>query len=330
MTTTRRRFLAGSFALLGPTPAALGQQPPKVVRIGVLGGSPRTGPDASHIWDSFVQGLRDHGYIEGRNAIIEGRFYEQDIDRLPSLAAELVRLPVDVIVTGTTPAPEAARRATSTIPIVMANHPDPVGSGLAASLATPGANVTGLSVQSPDIRTKLLQLLKEAVPRLANVAILVSPDMPAHRRDVSELEAAAQPMRIRLHVVAARATEQFTEAFATMRRHGAGGLVILGSSLFFTHRARLAELATKNRLPSTYLFREYAEAGGLMTYGADLRDLYRRAAGYVDRILKGARPADLPIEQPTKFELLINLRTAKALGLTIPPSLLLRADQVIE
>jgi putative ABC transport system substrate-binding protein len=326
----RRRWLVGSLALLA-TPVPTKAQPAvRLVRIGLLSGSSRTSPEASHIWAAFFEGLRELGYVEGQNVVIEGRFYGDNIDRLPSFATELVQLPVDVIVTGAPPAPEAAKRATSTIPIVVANHPDPVGSGLVVSLARPGANITGLSILSPDLRIKQLQLLKEVVPRLTSVAVLSNPASPWHRRDVKELEAGAQPLRVRLEVVEARAPNDFAAAFSAMVAKGAGALIILAGSMFFAHRARLAELAARNRLPSTYAFREYAEAGGLMTYGVDLRDNFRRAAGYVDRILKGAPPAGLPIEQPTRFELVTNLRTAKTLGLTIPRSVLARADRIIE
>ena len=326
----RRTWLVGSLVLLATPVVAKAQPPARLVRIGLLSGSTRTSPEASHIWAAFSQGLRELGYVEGQNVVIEGRFYGDNIDRLPSLAAELVRLSVDVIVTGAPPAPEAARRATSTIPIVVANHPDPVGSGLVASLARPGANVTGLSLLSPDLRIKQLQLLKEAVPQLTSVAVLSNPATPLHARDVKELETGARPLKVRLEVVEARAPSEFAEAFSVMMAKGAGALIILASSMFFAHGARLAELAARNRLPSTYAFSEYAEAGGLMTYGVDLRDNFRRAAGYVDRILKGAKPGDLPIEQPTKFELVINLKTAKALGLAIPRSMLARAGRIIE
>jgi putative ABC transport system substrate-binding protein len=326
----RRTWLVALLGLLGTPVATTARPPARLVRIGLLGGSTRTSREASHIWAAFSEGLQQLGYVEGRNMLIEGRFYGDDVHRLPSLAAELVRLPVDVIVAGASPAPEAARRATSTIPIVMANHPDPVGTGLVASLAKPGANVTGLSLLSPDLRVKQLQLLKEMVPRLTSVAVLSNPATPLHRRDVTELEAGAQPLKVRVEVVEASAASEFTEAFSVMVAKKVGALIILAGSTFFTHAPRLAELAARNRLPSTYAFREYAEAGGLMSYGADLRDNFRRAAGYVDRILNGAPPGDLPIEQPTRFELVINLRAAKALGLSIPHTVLARADRIIE
>jgi putative ABC transport system substrate-binding protein len=326
----RRTWLIGALAALATPVTVNAREPGRLARIGLLSGSSRSSPEASHIWAAFTEGLKELGYVEGQNVVIEGRFYGDSIDRLPSLAADLVRLPVDVIVTGAPPAPEAARRATSTIPIVMANHPDPVGSGLVASLAKPGANVTGLSLLSPGLRVKQLQLLKEAVAQLTSVAVLSNPTTPLHRRDVQELERGAQPLKVRLVVVEARAPSEFAEAFSVMVTKGVGGLIILASSMFFAHGARLAELAARNRLPSTYAFSEYAEAGGLMTYGVDLRDNFRRAAGYVDRILRGAQPGELPIEQPTKFELVINLKTAKRLGLVIPRSVLARASRIIE
>jgi putative ABC transport system substrate-binding protein len=265
--------------------------------------------------------------VEGQNILVEGRYYGDRLEQLPVFAAELVKLPVDVIVAAASPAPETARRATSTIPIVVANHIDPVGTGLAASLARPGGNVTGLSLLSPALRAKNLQLLKELLPRLTRVALLRNPDV---RVDVTELEATARSLGIQTRVVEARAPTELAGAFSAATREHAGALIVLSGSMFFSHRALIAELAVKNRLPTVYMFREHVEAGGLLAYGVDLRDNFRRAAGYVDKILRGAKPGDLPIEEPSKFELVINLRTAKALGLTIPPSLLARADHVIE
>jgi putative ABC transport system substrate-binding protein len=265
--------------------------------------------------------------VKGQTTVIEGRYYGDNLDQLPALAAELVRLQVDVIVAAAPPAPEAARRATSTIPIVMANHADPVGSGLAASLARPGGNVTGLSLQTPEMRLKQVQVLKEILPRLTRVAFLRNPDIPL---DVQELEMMARSLGIRALVVEARTPNQIAEALSAATRERAEALSVLAGSMFFAHRRLIADLALKGRLPSVYLLREHAEAGGLLTYGIDVRDSFRRAAGYVDRILRGAKPGDLPVEQPTKFDLVINVKTAKALGLSIPRAVLLRADQVIE
>jgi putative ABC transport system substrate-binding protein len=299
----------------------------QVFRIGIL---TATRPEASHIWAGFFQGLRELGYVEGQNVIIERRYFGDTVEQLPSLAAELVRLPVDVIVTGAAPEPEAAKRATSTIPIVTAAHLDPVGSGLVASFARPGGNVTGLSQETPELRGKQLQLLKEAVPGLISVAVLTNPTLPSHALDLRELEVAARSRKVRLHVVEARIPSELTNALSTATKERAGALLVLADAVFFRHRAQVVELAAKSRVPVMTSPRQWAEAGGLMTYGVNLRDSFRRAAGYVDRILKGAKPADLPIERPTRFDLVINLKAAKALGLTVPRSVLARADQVIE
>ena len=323
----RRTLLMGCVTLLAAPLIAAAQPPERVFRIGLLGGSSPTSPGSRHIWQAFFQELQDRGYVEGRNLVVEGRYYGDELERLPALAAELVRLQVDVIVAAAPPAPEAARRATSKIPIVMANHADPVASGLVSSFARPGGTVTGLSLLALELRLKQLQLLKEILPRLTRVAFLRNPTIPL---DVNGLEGAARSLDLQVQLVEARAPTELADAFSAARKGRAGALVVLAGSMFFDHRARLAELATKHRLPTVYLLKEHVEAGGLMTYGVDLRDNFRRAAGYVDKILKGANPADLPIEQPTKFVLAINLRTAKALGLTIPPSVLARADQIVE
>jgi putative ABC transport system substrate-binding protein len=327
-----RRTLLGvlALALLAAPLAAEAQTSAKVYRIGLLGGSPPTSPEASPLWGAFFQGLRDLGYVEGHNIDIEGRWYGDRVERLPALADELVHLPVDVIVAGTAPSPESAKRATSTIPIVMALHPDPVASGLVASLARPGGNVTGLSAVGPELSRKQLQLLKEAVPSLSRVAVLSNPTIPSHALSVREIEVAAGALKVRLQVLEARAPGDFVGVFSAATKERAGALMILGGSIFFAHKARLAELAAQSRLPTMVGPREFAQAGGLIAYGADLRDSWRRAAGFVAKILRGAKPADLPVEQPTKFELVVNLRTAKALGLTIPQSVLLRADEVIQ
>jgi putative ABC transport system substrate-binding protein len=274
--------------------------------------------------------LRELGYVDGQNVVIEGRYYGDRVDRLPAFAAELVRLPVDVIVTGAVPAPEAAKAATSTIPIVMAGgHPDPVKSGLVNSLARPGGNVTGLAGAGREFRGKQLQLLKEAVPGLSQVAVLLDPTNPFHAGEMRDLEVAARALGVRLRSVQTRSPDEFAEAFAVATRERAGALLVLSGSMFFTHRARLGELGIRSRLPTMVTTRQSVEAGGLMSYGADVAASFRRAADYVDRILKGAKPSDLPVEQPTKFELVVNLKTAQALGLTIPTSVLARADDVI-
>ena len=323
----RRELVLGALALLGCPRIAGAQAPAKAFRIGILAGTGPTSPEARHLWQEFFEELRDLGYVEGGNLLVEGRYYGDRIDRLPGFAAELARLQMDVIVAGAPPAPEAARRATTTIPIVMANHSDPVASGLVASFARPGGNVTGLSLRSLDIRVKWLQLLREILPSLSLVAVLRHPTIQIY---ASELETAARSLKMQVQIVDVRAPGELAAAVAAAARERAGALLVTGGSMFFAHRIRLAELALKHRLPSVYLLREHVEAGGLLAYGADLRDSFRRAAGYVDRILRGAKPGELPIEQPSKFELTINLKTARALGLTVPPSVLARADRIVD
>jgi len=299
-----------------------------MARIGWLS----TGSTTSHgpLLEGFREGLRELGYMEGRNIAIEYRWAEGRLDRLPQLATELVQLKVDVLVTAGSPGIRAAKQATTTIPIVMAAGGDPVGSGYVASLARPGGNITGLSNLAEDLVAKLLELLKGAVPGVSRVAVLSNPANPAHASFRRVIQSAGRTMGVTLLPVDARGPAEFDGAFATMIRERAGGLVELPDPMFLTERHRLTGLANQNRLPAIYGFREHAAAGGLMAYGVNLRDSYRRAAIYVDKILKGAKPGDLPVEQPTKFELVINLKTARVLGLTIPPSLLLRADEVIQ
>ena len=325
----RRTFLAGTGAVLLAAPLAAEAQPvEKTYRIGLLGGTPPTAEP--RLWEGFFQEMRERGYVEGRNVIFDGRWYWNEIERLPALVAELVQLKVDVIVAGAAPAPEAAQRATSTIPIVMAYHADPVGVGLVSSLARPGKNITGMSVRSPELVGKQLQLLGEAIPGISRVALLSNPALPSNALIVKEAQVAATSLKVRLQVLKVRVPSDLALAFSAMTKDRAGGFIVISNSMFFAERTRIAELAAQSRLPSIYLQRQFAEAGGLMAYGPSNRDSLRRAATYVDRILKGAKPGDLPIEQPTKFELVINLKTAKALGLTIPPSLLGRADEVIQ
>jgi putative tryptophan/tyrosine transport system substrate-binding protein len=328
----RRAALAAALAagLLAAPLAARAQQPAKIARVGYLSLDVATSP---HLREAFLQGLRDLGYVEGRNVVIEYRDAEGKSERLPALAAELVALKVDVIVAGGTPHALAAKQATRTLPIVFASPPAPVESGLVTSLARPGGNVTGLAGHAPELVGKRLEVLKQAVPGVSRVAILWQPgaigDRPA-RDMLKGGEVAARSLGVRLQFVEARGREDFDRAFSEMTRERAGALTVLYSSMFFDERRRVVDLASKNRLPALYPSRESVDAGGLMSYGPNLADLFRRAATYVDKILKGAKPADLPVEQPTKFELVINLKTAKLLGLTIPPSLLLRADQIIE
>jgi len=301
------------------------QQPTHVHRIGYLLGTTR---EQEPYVEGFLEGMRALGYVEGQNLVMEYRYAEGQYERFPDLAAELVRLKVDVLMVGSTPAALAAKHATTTIPIVVTGG-DPVGSGLVASLARPGGNITGLSVMGPELIGKQLEFLKDVLPSVSRVAILWNPANPVHALAVPEADVAAQALGVQLHLVEARGPDAFDSAFAAMTSAHAGALLVLGDPMFFAHRSRLAELAATSRLPTIHNVRAFVEAGGLLSYGASIPDQWRRAATYVDKILKGAKPADLPVEQPTKFELIINLKTAKALGLTMPPTLLFQADEVI-
>ena len=328
----RRAFIASSgAAILVARLAAEAQQAAKIARIGYLSPNLATSP---HLRDAFLQGLRDLGYVEGRNVVIEYRDAEGKLERLPALAAELVALKVDVIfVAGGTRVTLAAMQATKTIPIVFTAAPDPVTDGLVTSLARPGGNVTGLSNLFEELGGKRLELLKQAVPGVDRVAVLWLPGALGERTEKEMLtgaEVAARGLGVRLQFVEARGPEDFDRAFSDMTRARAGALTVLSTSMFVSERRRLVDLAAKNRLPAVYGSREFVDAGGLMSYGANQLDLFRRAATYVDKILKGAKPGDLPVEQPTKFELVINLKTAKALGLTIPQSVLAHADDLIQ
>ena len=306
------------------------QEAAKVARIGYLVLS----SDAPRLREAFRQGLRDLGYVEGRNLVIEIRDAEGKLERLPALAAELVALKVDVIVaSGGTPHALAAKQATGALPIVFTNVGDPVTSGLVTSLARPGGNVTGLSSLGPELVGKRLELLTQAVPGVSRIAVLWQPGALEERTEKDRLqraEVAGRTLGVRLQFVEARGPKDLDRAFSDMTRARAGALTDLEGSVFWSERKRLVDLAAKNRLPAVYALREFVDVGGLMSYGPNLPDLWRRAATYVDKILKGAKPADLPVEQPTKFELVINLKAAKALGLTIPQSVLARADQVVE
>jgi len=326
----RRAFIAAVGASLLRAPLAVRAQPvAKVWRIGLLGTVPLAEPGAARLWGGLFEGLEQLGYVEGKNIIIEGRYSEGRSERLPGLAAELVRLKVDVIVAAAYTA-AAAKVATSTIPIVMPNDPDPAGRGLVASLAKPGGNVTGLTTLTPDLVGKGLQLLKEVVPRVSRVAVLSNPGDPIHPRSLREAAVAARALNVRLQILKAQAPTEVAGALSAATKESVDALLVLGDPMFFGERERITGLAAKSRLPLIAHQSEFAEAGGLLSYGINQRNNFRRAATYVDKILKGAKPADLPVEQPTKFELVINLKTAKGLGLTIPQSLLLRADQVIE
>jgi putative ABC transport system substrate-binding protein len=307
--------------------AARAQQAPSPRRIGVLlvGLSPES-KELQH----FRQGLRDAGYTEGHHVVIEWRSAKGDYDRVPQLVTDLVQSKVEVIVVDSTVAAQAAKRATSTIPIVMALVVDPVGSGLVNSLAHPGGNVTGLSMMSTELNSKRLQLIKEAIPRLDRLGVLWNPDHPYHAKLADGLKAIAPAMSLRLIFIEARTPEQFEPAFSELNRAQAQALYVVEDPVFFSHRASFLRLASNARMPTIHELRRWPEHGSLMTYGPDLSDLFRRAALYVDRIFKGAKPTDLPVEQPTKFEFVLNLKTAKALGLDIPPTLLTSADEVIE
>ena len=305
------------------------QQPAKVARIGYLGGKASNSPTV----EALLQGLRDLGWVEGRNVTIEYRDPQGNLERLPALAAELIALKVDVIVAPVTPYALAAKQATRTIPIVFVSL-DAVSTGLVASLARPGGNLTGVSALVPDSVGKCLEQLKQAVPRVSRVAVLWQPGAYPERTEkdmLTEAEVAGRALGVQLQFVEARVPADLDRAFSEMRKARVGALTVLTSLMLIRERRRLVELAARHRLPAMYSVTEFVrEAGGLMVYGPNVPDLHRRAAVYVDKILKGARPGDLPVEQPTKFELLINLKAARAIGLTIPPSVLARADQVIE
>ena len=327
-----RRDTILALLVLGAAPfAAVAQQAAKIARIGYLSPNLASSP---HLRDAFLQGLRDLGYVDGRNVVIEYRDAEGKSERFPALAAELVALKVDVIfVGGGTRVTLAAMQATRTIPIVFTGVGDPVGSGLVTSLARPGGNLTGLSTIGPELVGKRLELLKQAVPGVDRVAVLWLPGALGERTDKDMLtgaDVAARALGVRLQFVEARGPDEFARAFSDMSSARAGALTVLPSNRFLREHRRLVDLAAENRLPAVYTSREFVDAGGLMSYGANSADLHRRAATYVDKILKGAKPGDLPVEQPTKFELVINLKTAKALGLTIPQSVLARAHEVIQ
>ena len=327
----RRVFISllGGAAVGWPV-AANAQQTAKIARIGWLGQNLALGAWAR---EAFRQGLRDLGYVEGRNFVIEFRDAEGKFDRLPALAAELVALKVDVIVAPITLAALAAKQATRTIPIVFLSA-DPVGSGLVTSLPRPGGNATGLSNLTADLVGKCLELLTQAVPMISRVAVLWEPgvlgDERAEKNMLKGAEVAARALGVRVQFVEARGPEDFGRAFSDMTRAHADALTVLTSAMLLEERRRLVDLAAKNRLPAVYNVRDFVDAGGLMAYGPNLADGFRRIATYVDKILKGAKPADLPVEQPTKFELVINLKTAKALGLEVPPQLIAQADELIE
>jgi len=313
-------------------PLSAGAQPPvKIYRIGVLANALPTAPQAVRLWEAFAEGMRERGYIEGRNFVIERRATEGRLERSPSLAAELVGLKVDLILAVGTPNAAAAKQASGALPIVMVYVLDPVGAGIVDSLAHPGGNITGVTfLAGPEIVGKHLELLKEAIPNASRVAVLSNPESADYARFSRETRAAGRALRLALQFYEVRDPHELKGAFAAMTKGRAAALYVLPHPFTFANAKTIADLATESRLPGVFAFRESVEAGGLMAYAANAPDMFRRAAGYVGRIFKGAKPGDLPIEQPTKFELVINLKTAKALGLTIPQSVLIRADEVIQ
>jgi putative ABC transport system substrate-binding protein len=323
----RREFITLVGGAVATWPLALRAQHSAMPVIGFLGPAPA----AAYLprMEALRAGLRDLGYVEGKNIVIEFRWADR-ADQLPEMAAELVRMKVDIILVSSSTYVEPVRQATKTIPIVFAIHADPVGVGHVASLARPGGNITGLSTLLTDLVAKELEIFKEAVPQTTRIGIFWNPSTPSHGPAVQAVEAVGEKLGVQLLLAPARTVEEFDGAFSTMTREGLGGFLVIASPLSFSQRVPLAELALKHRLPGMFGSRENVEAGGLMSYGADYNDLHRRAALYIDKILKGAKPADLPVEQASKYELVINLKTAKALGLEIPPTLLGRADEVIE
>jgi putative ABC transport system substrate-binding protein len=326
---TRRKFVTLLGGALVAWPLVARAQQTRIWRIGLLETSSASAARRL-LWEALRQRLRELGYLEGQNIAFELRFGDRKSDRLSASAAELVGLQVDVIVTSGTPAALAAKQATCTIPIIMAQLADPVGAGLVSSLRRPGGNITGLTTQDPDLIGKRLQLLLEVIPRDSHVGHLVDETNPGTVLIARGTQIAAHSVGVQLQYMPVRDPSDLDHAFSAMKEAGAAALIVESSSMLFAWRTRLAELALKNRLPTVFAQREYADAGGLMSYAADFKDLFRRTATLVDKILKGAKPADLPVEQPTKFELVINNKTAKAIGLTIPESFLLRADEVIE
>jgi putative ABC transport system substrate-binding protein len=325
---SRRTFLATLSAGLIAAPLGAGSQPGKrIYRIGFLWDTPAVWP---HALEGFRHGLRDLGWVEGESIVVEYRWAEGRFDRLPDLVEELLRLNVDLIVAPTSIYTGAAMRRTSKVPIVFASHADPVGSGHVASLGRPGRNATGLTIVMSETMAKSLELLKAAVPGLARVAVIWDPSTPSHRPGLKAVEDTGQKLGLRIQPVAVRSATEYERAFSSIVQERAGGVLVLSTPLFMGGAKELAELALTHKLPTMFGPREHVEAGGLLSYSPDRADLYRRAATYVDKILKGASPSELPVQQATKFELVVNLRTAKSIGLTIPQTVLLRADQVIQ
>jgi putative ABC transport system substrate-binding protein len=313
--------------LLAVGVTAEAQQPGKIPRIGFLGNS--TAALEENLVEPFRQGLRDLGYVEGKNILVEYRWAEGKYERFPTLIAELVAQKVDIIVTAGTPASLAVKKAAPSIPLVMAAAGDPIGTGLIESLAQPGGNITGLSGMVMDLEAKRLDLLREVIPKLSHVAVFWNPASPLQVNSEKEVQAAARAFKMKVLSLGVQAPEQFDNAFATIRRERPHALLVLPDRLFLHNRARIMEFATKQRLPGVYAYVELVEAGGLMSYGPSYADMHRRAATFVDKILKGRKPSDLPVEQPTKFDFIINLKAANQIGVKIPPNVLARADRVI-
>jgi putative ABC transport system substrate-binding protein len=327
MSNRRKLVIAlGAGALIAPFACFAQQQRSKIARIGLL----EPASTSANWREALIAGLRELGLVEGKNIVIESRGAEGKYERLPGLAAELVQMKVDVIVAAGTAAIQAAQQATTTIPIVMVRTGDPVGFGFVASLSRPGRNITGLSNVGVDLSSKYLELLRAAVPKLSRVTVLVNPDNLNHPDYLKRIQAMAKTNSVTISPAQASTASQIEAAFAAMKQERAGALIVLPDAFFFAQARRIAELAAQHRLPTMFANRDSVESGGLMSYGQNVTEHYYRAATYVDKILKGAKPADLPVEQPTKIELVINLRNAKAIGLTIPQELLLRADKVIE
>jgi putative ABC transport system substrate-binding protein len=326
---SRRTFLATMTGGLLAAPVAVGAQPAeKVPRIGFLGNS--TAALEANLVGPFRDGLRDLGYVEGRNVLIEYRWLEGQYDRLPALIAELIAQKVAVIVTAGTPAILALKKATTSIPLVMVAVGDPVGTGIVPSLSHPGGNITGLTSISPELDGKRVELLREVVPSVSHIAVLWNPSSPLQVVAEERTQAAARTLRLKVLSLGVRTKEEIDNGFALMVRERPGALLVLADRLFLYHRAAIMAFASRHHLPGVHAYRELVEAGGLMSFGPSYAGMHRRAAYFVDRILKGARPADLPVERPSTFELIINVKAARALGLTVPRSVLLRADEVIE
>ncbi|HSE02155.1 MAG TPA: ABC transporter substrate-binding protein [Burkholderiales bacterium] len=321
-------LVALAFGLLAAPLAARAQTPETLPRIGFLGNS--TAALEANLIGPFQEGLRDLGYVEGKNVLIEYRWAEGKYERFPALIGELLAQKIEVIVTAGTPATLAVKKASTSVPLVMIAVGDPVGTGIVASLARPGGNITGLTSISPELDGKRLQLLREVVPEISYIAVLWNSSSPLQVVAERATRAAAQVLQIKVLSLGVRTKEEIEDAFAQIIRERPGALLVLADRLFLHHRARIMDFATQHRLPGVHAYRELVEAGGLMSFGPSYAGMHKRAAYYVDKILKGAKPADLPVEQPTRFELVVNLKTAKALGLTIPPTILFRADKLIE